>query len=128
MTSEEILELKRALILAKRVKDPIKLILNTNKQACYNVVYKYNELLSITAKLTVLCNIISDMIAKMPRKNKIPDRMREICGNCGFMYGVHLKCRTEEHPEIYCPVSKNYIEPNNGSGVCFIPTGTYKEG
>ena len=56
----------------------------------------------------------------------MPDRMKEICGNCGIRYGLHLNCGTlQPYPENYCPGPG--CDFSKGPGTCFKPTNTYKE-
>ena len=57
----------------------------------------------------------------------MPDRMKEICGNCGFTFGSHLYKGTIDWPENYCPGHEGRMDWENGPGTCFKPTGTYEE-
>ena len=61
------------------------------------------------------------------------NRLREICGNCGFTFGAH--CASSYYsglykmfiPQDYCPGHEGRMDWDKGPGTVFKPTGLYSK-
>ena len=63
----------------------------------------------------------------------MPNRLKEICANCGFTFGSH--CADAHYSNFYkmsiphnaCPGHERRMDWDAGDGTVFSPTGEYKE-
>jgi len=53
------------------------------------------------------------------------NRLYEICGNCGLVWGSHHAGRSP-WPYDYCPDPDERMDWENGPGTVFKPTGTFR--